>query len=124
MTPFRIKIAKGNWDSSQNTLDNSHYSGGEVPVSFPVLHLLFSSKINGKENKPTPSKLSFQKDPVSMRLVCLGCELENNKPELCSFSRAKMKKLCTTKNEKAHDSLHFPGSPPGWLLITELVKDV
>lgn len=41
-----------------------------------------------------------------MRLVCLGCELEN-KPELCPFSRAKVKKLRTTKNEKAHDSLHF-----------------
>lgn len=59
-----------------------------------------------------------------MRPVCLGCELENNKPKLCSFSRAKMKKLCTTKNEKAHDSLHFPGSAPGWLPITEVVKEV
>lgn len=62
-------------------------------------------------------------DPVSMRLICLGCELENNKPEFCSVSRAKMKKLCTTKNEKAHDSLHFPGSAPGWLLITDVVKE-
>lgn len=82
-----------------------------------------SSKINGKGNKPTPPKLSSPKDPVSMRLVCLGCELENNKPELCSFSRAKMKKPCTTKNERSHDSVHFPGPAPGWLLITEVVKE-
>lgn len=58
-----------------------------------------------------------------MRLVRLGCELEN-KPELCSFSRAKMKRLCITKTEKAHDSLHFPGSIPGWLLMTGCERSI
>lgn len=58
-----------------------------------------------------------------MRLVCLGCELEN-KPELCSFSRAKTKRLCITKSEKAHDSLHFPGSIPGWLLMTRCERSI
>lgn len=74
---------------------------------FQSFTFLFSSKINGNENKPTLSTFFFCKDPVSMRLVCLGCELEN-KPELCcSFLRAKMKRLYTTKNEKAHDSPYF-----------------
>lgn len=71
---------------------------------FQSFTFLFSSKINGNENKPTPSTFFFCKDPVSMRLVCFGCELEN-KPELCCcFLRAKMKRLYTTKNEKAHNS--------------------
>lgn len=49
LTPFRIKTAKGSWDSSQNTLDNPHDSDGNIPVSFPVLHLLKQDKWQRKQ---------------------------------------------------------------------------